>query len=98
MTDRKAEEAQLHTEINEATQARRIIEDPLWIETWDGLDARWMAIWNETLDDDTEGRELVWKMRRIAQEVRQQFETMVETGTMAEIGLERLRQEKARNG
>ena len=75
-------------EIERAHQARVIIESPLWVEVWNGFVENCRAHMESPTTADDKALE-ARRMLIVVQTVRREFETMIETGAMASIQLER---------
>lgn len=76
-------------EIRRGHEAARILAEPLLVEAFAALDARYLAEWRATPVRDAEGRELIWQMTRALHAMRDHLTTLVETGMLATIQAEK---------
>ena len=75
-------------ELDRAEQARRILEDPLWLETWDSYEQSLIEHATNTAEDASD--EIALKARdglRVLRRVRRDLEFVLETGDMAKVQL-----------
>lgn len=76
-------------EMERAARAKEVVEHPLWIETWETLEARCRQQWENSEASEIEAREEAYRMLLIARKVKRSFETVIQTGKMAEMALEK---------
>ena len=91
-----ADEHERIEEVRRGTQARAILDNPLWIEAWTELEGRLLKEWREAPAEDVEGREVLWLMLKIAERVQGHIKTVLETGQMAEMQIADLRKQRER--
>lgn len=80
------------TEIGRAAEAKRILESPLIKEAFEGLRKNYTTTWENSPARDTEGREAVWLALKVLKGVETQLNTIIKTGELASISLEKLRE------
>lgn len=71
-----------------ATKAQQILDNPLWGESWAELDARLTQAWKMSNSGQRERREMIYMQILAAAEVRGHIETILRTGTFAEMQLD----------
>ena len=92
------EDLQLRQELDRASRAQALLNDELLREAIDTLRARISDDLFSSPVRDSEGRERLWLMHRLLASVEGHLKTLVETGKMANLQLERKRslKDKAR--
>ncbi len=78
----------LNTEKREVERKRGadasyILEHPLYVESVTSIRERLMKNWQESPVRDTEGREKIWMMLTMLNEIEANFRSMVQTGKLA---------------
>ena len=91
-----ADEHERIEEMRRGTQARAIIDNPLWAEAWDTMETRILEEWRDAPAEDVEGREVLWLMLKIAERVQGHMQSVLETGQMAEMQIADLRKQRER--
>ena len=76
-------------ELRRAELAKAIVENPLWSELWAQLDERLMSGWKSSVTGQSDVREMIYLQMRAAESVRAEMESILMTGTMARLQLER---------
>lgn len=76
-------------EMERAARAKEVVEHPLWIEAWEAIEARCRAQWEGSDPSAIEAREEAYRMLLIAKKVKRSFETVIQTGKLAEMALEK---------
>lgn len=74
----------LEQERSRGSQAKALLENPLIVEAFSVMDAEIMQAWENSPARDSEGRERLFQMLLLARRVKRHFESVVETGKMAE--------------
>ncbi len=64
--------------------ARRILNDPLYNESFDKLAENIFNTWSQTSVHDVDSREQCWLSLRLLERIRLHLTSIVETGEMAE--------------
>lgn len=82
------DEHALIKEREQAHLAKQITEHPLWLAAWTELEARLTDGWRNSRDEAAEHREFIYLQLKAARAVRRSFETLIETGQLAEMQLE----------
>jgi len=83
------DDLQNRQELDRGHRAKLILEDELLREAFDKLRARIAEDLFSSPVRDKEGREQMWLMHRLLASVEQHLTSLVETGTMAQLQLER---------
>lgn len=65
-------------------QAKRLLENPLFIEAFDTLETTVLEGWKNSDAQDQEGRHNAYLMWRLLQNLRHQFKLAAATGRVAE--------------
>ena len=89
MTEDQTQQA--HHEIARATQARQIVEDPIFREAADGLKSQLMEQWEQSPARDTEGRERLWLAVSLLGKLEAHLLQVMQTGKMAQFQLKEAR-------
>jgi hypothetical protein len=84
------DEARLHTEQHRASQAERLLNDPLLNECMDRVRNGYLIAWQATKPDDVAKREQLWNAIRGLDEIKREIRAVAETGKMAKVAIERL--------
>lgn len=85
------QEHQLRTEMERSRQAQELIEHPLFREALDLYKARLAQEWESSPARDTEGRERIWLMNKVAGAVEKHLLEIMETGHLASLQMEQHR-------
>jgi len=67
-----------------AEHAERLINDNLFMESWDVLKEQLMNEWQHSQHLDVERRESLWLSVKLADRLRAHFESIVATGKMSD--------------
>lgn len=86
------DEQKRRREIERGQAAQRLIDNPLWQESWDVLYTGTIKQWQATAPDQSALREDLWRVLDVARVVRKHVEKIAQTGRAAEIQLERTAQ------
>lgn len=81
--------ANLQQESERGYAAQRLLEEPLWAQAWERLEADALKRWRT--GKDTEEREQCWLYLKVLNDLRKQFEYIVKTGELAQEQLKRER-------
>jgi hypothetical protein len=66
-------------------QAKRLLDDSLFVESFDVLEKELMALWETTGAHDVDQRESFWLAMRLLVRIKAHITSIVETGHMAKI-------------
>jgi len=66
-------------------RAKRLLDDPLFVESFDVLEKELMALWENTGAHDVDQREYFWLAMRLLVRIKAHITSIVETGHMAKI-------------
>ena len=66
-------------------KAKRILQDPLYIEAFDIIKEDLMNRWNASGSIELEARESIWLAMRLLDKIQGHLKSIIETGHMAEI-------------
>ena len=91
-----ADEHERIQEMHRGTQARAILDNPLWAEAWQGFEDRLLKEWRDAPASDTEGREVLWLMLKMSERVQGHIKGILETGQMAEMQIADLKKQRER--
>lgn len=78
-------------------KAKAILENPLWNEAWTQIESYLMEQWRNSRPDAATRRENIYLQYDAARAVRKHFESLLETGRMAEMQIEQENQ-RVRDG
>ena len=73
----------LEKEIQRGQQAKRILEDPIYIEALQKVSAELRQEWLNSPIRDTEGRERIYMMKKMLNVLHVQLQSVMETGKLA---------------
>ena len=79
----------LETEARRGQEAAQLLEHPLLREAFDTQRERIQREWQESPARDTEGRERLWLMLKLLGAVEGHLKTVMETGKLATLEIER---------
>lgn len=88
MTDELA----LQRAVNRAQEARTILESPVLIDAFKGLEDRYTAAWRATTIEDVNGREKLFLAINVIGKVRDHLISIVSGGSIAEAEIKQLRE------
>ena len=66
-------------------KAKRILQDPLYIEAFDVIKEDLMNRWSSSGSTELEARESIWLAMRLLDKIQGHLKSIIETGHMAEI-------------
>ena len=66
-------------------KAKRILQDPLYIESFDIMKEDLMNRWNSSGSLELEARESIWLAMRLLDKIQGHLKSIIETGHMAKI-------------
>lgn len=94
------DKAARHHEVARGDQARAILDNPLYSESFEAVERELMTRWKTDASLTAEGRERVFLMVTLLGQARQALTTTMQTGKMAAIQLqqERSRRERLATG
>lgn len=79
--------------LERGSRAQRLLDDPLLVEIFKGLEAEYTNYWRDnTPVNDTAGRERLWQAVQIVGKVWSHLQKYAADGRMAEKSLQALRQ------
>ena len=77
-------------EVNRGQQAKRVIDDPLWAESWEYLESRLMTEWRVSKPDQQAKREHIYLVLEAGRGARKYIEQVLKTGELAERQLKEM--------
>ena len=84
----------LRLEVDRAAQVENLLRNPILIDAFQVLEARYTDAWRASDDGDAERREYLFKLFRALGDVRAHLNQVVETGDLAKSQLEALKGRK----
>ena len=84
-------EAKLAEQILRGEEAKAILDNPLFREAWEVIEADIIKSWQNSRPDDDDTRRLHWLLQRLNRNLRQVFITYVATGKYASKELTKLK-------
>lgn len=81
--------------IRRGERAQSLLEDPLFRDTWETLEAEILHQWRDSPVRDTEGRERLFMAIRLLERLRGLFEAHVANGKLASARIDDLRRDQA---
>ena len=66
-------------------RAKRLLDDPLFVESFDVLEKELMALWETTGAQDVDQRESFWLALRLLVRIKAHITSIVETGHMNKV-------------
>jgi hypothetical protein len=85
-----ADEVGLHRAVNRAQQARNILENPIYIESFKDLEAQLIAAWIASDPRDNEGRERCFAQIHANRKQRDYLASVMSNGSIAEAEIREL--------
>ena len=79
-----------------AAQAHRLLTDPLYVESFNALEAQLIQAWIASDPRDTEGRERCWLAVHANRKQRDYFASFINDGKMAQAQLNELAKQAER--
>lgn len=79
---------ELDKEVSRGQRAAEILDSELYIEAFDTLKARLMQQWADSPARDKEGRESLWVMTKLLENVKGHLTEIMETGKIARVQAE----------
>jgi len=73
----------LAQEITDGGRAKAILEDPVFIEAFEGIRATLMQAWISTAPSQEKEREYLWMQIKAADDLKRNLTTAIETGKLA---------------
>lgn len=80
--------ATIDERIYEAEKAREILDNPVFQQVMDDIEEEIIESWKNAPARDSEGREKLWQILKLAGKLRSNLQTRLDTGKMAKIELE----------
>jgi hypothetical protein len=71
--------------MNREEEAKRLLENELFVEAFDTLEKELLLSWSRTGSEDVGQRESCWLATRLLERVKAHITSIVETGHMAKI-------------
>lgn len=71
-------------QIARGVRAQQILDEPLVQEAIDLIESQCLQQWKDSPARDTEGRERIWMMVKMAQQFKRHFEAAVTDGKLAQ--------------
>jgi hypothetical protein len=84
-------EAQLRSELERGRLAQEVMDNPVYAESVALMRQQIMDQWATSPARDTEGREKLWTMLKLLENLDGQLKTVMQTGKLASISLEQKR-------
>jgi len=78
----------LNAQVTDGSRAKSILEDPIFIDAFEGIRATLMQAWMSTKPSQTQEREYLWMQIKAADDLRTNLTTAMETGKLAAGTLE----------
>ena len=85
------DENNLNSEVNKAHRAKTLLEDPLFAEAFEILKTEYKNAMLATSHNEDQQRKALWQAYHITDKVEQHFKTVVETGKLATVQLNQLK-------
>lgn len=79
----------LQTELQRGEQARQVLESEIYAESWQAVRDGIISAWESAPIRDKEGANELKLMLKLLTDVRRNVETVMQTGKMAKIQIER---------
>ena len=83
----KKEKVSTHEELRRARDAQLLLENPLFVESFEVLKSSLLHEWQNTKSLEKKKRESLWLMLKLLESLKGNFETLVESGKIAERSL-----------
>lgn len=80
----------LKEDVERARLAQSILENPLFIEAMDAIRDECQAKWMATTSEQTERRERIWLMLKLAEKFRMNIESHLSSGALAQAEIAEL--------
>lgn len=90
------DEHKLIRDVEAASRAKSLLEDGLIVGAFESLEQAYIERWRVTHIDDEKGREKLFLAVNVVGKVRQHFQTIINSGTLAEKTLNDLAQQAER--
>ena len=84
-------EGKLRGQRERASNAERLLNEPLIKEAFDYLDTEFMRAWKQSSVEDTQARERIYNLCQALEAVKGHLKSVVETGKMAKAQLDQLK-------
>ena len=91
-----SDEITLTKATEKAAQAQRLLTDPLYVESFNALEAQLIQAWIASDPRDTEGRERCWLAVHANRKQRDYFASFINDGKMARAQLDELARQAER--
>jgi ribonuclease HI len=91
-----ADEIALTKATEKAAQAQRLLTDPLYVESFNALEAQLIQAWIASDPRDADGRERCWLAVHANRKQRDYFASFVNNGKMAQAQLDELAKQAER--
>ena len=88
------DEVKLQNEVSKGTDAGRLLDDPIFNETFDFLKNTYRAAWEQTSIEDSQRRENLWLMYKTADTLKSHIQSYVNTGKLAKKQIEEINGER----
>ena len=77
------DELKLNVERERGARAEQILNDDLFVEAFDSVEAAFLKRWRNSEPNEADGREDIWRALKMLGEVRRVLEHHVKTGELA---------------
>lgn len=81
-------------QIRRGEAAKRLLEDPILIESLETLERTYLESWRRTESKDVEGRERLWIALQVAEEFVRNLRAVADSGELAHAQVERIKGKK----
>ena len=71
--------------MNREAEAKRLLENELFVESFDTLEKELLLSWSRTGSNDVSQRESCWLATRLLERIKAHITSIVETGHMAKV-------------
>ena len=71
--------------MNREAEAKRLLENELFVEAFDTLEKELLLSWSRTGSNDVSQRESCWLATRLLERIKSHITSIVETGHMAKV-------------
>lgn len=77
--------------IYNGARAKEVLDNEAFQQAWNDITAEITEQWRQSPARDSEGREKLYQLLRLCEKLKQQFQTTLETGKLAEMELKHQR-------
>jgi hypothetical protein len=84
-------EQDLRQTMARSERAQALLDDPLLVDAFAALEAKWLSAWRNSPSRDSDGREKIWLHLKALEELKGQLESVLTDGIVARDQLTKLR-------